>query len=115
MTGATHSPAALLRTFVDTRRGLRLGSLCGAPAVYVGRRAAIRLEGDALLLRLTPAAQDLARGLCRGRVRSTARGWLHLDVPRDTTAVPAAYLTLFERAVRDTALESASQGAGTAA
>jgi hypothetical protein len=115
VTGATHSPAALLRMFVDTHRGLRLGSLFGAPGVFVGRRAAIRLEGDAVVLRLTPAGQDLARALCRRRVRDASRGWLRLDVARASTVGPAACFTLFERAVRDAALESDLRGAGTAA
>lgn len=116
MTGATPSPAALLRTFVDSHRGVRLGSLFGAPAVFVGRRAAIRLDGDGLALRLTPAGQDLARGRCQAHVRpGRTRGWLRLRVPRDVASVSAAYLSLFERAVRDTALESDTRGARTAA
>ena len=115
MTGPIDSPAALLRTFVDSRRGLRLGSLFGVPAVFVGRRVAIRLDDDAIALRLTPAGQELARGLCRGRVRGVDRGWLRLDLPRASAVVPPAYLTLFERAVRDTALESDIRGAWTAA
>lgn len=101
MTGASRARAALLQTFVDGRRGLRLGTLFGAPAVFAGRRVAIRLEADAVAVRLGPAGQDLARALCRGRVLGLHRGWLRLAAPRGTAT--AAYLTLFEHAVRDVA------------
>lgn len=102
MTGASRARAAVLQRFVDGRRGLRLGSLFGAPAVFAGRRAAIRLDPDAVLVRLGAAGQDLARALCRDRVLGRRGDWLRLSPPRDG-AVPAAYLTLFERAVHDVA------------
>ena len=101
VTGASRARAALLQTFVDGRRGLRLGTLFGAPAVFAGRRVAIRLDADAVAVRLGPAGQDLARALCRGRVLGVHRGWLRLAAPRGTAT--AAYLTLFEHAVRDVA------------
>lgn len=95
---------ALLATFVEGRRGLRLGSLFGAPAVFAGRRVAIRLDGDAIDVRLAPAGRDLARTLLRGRVVAgpDASAWLRLSPPRDAQGV-TAYLTVFERAVRDVA------------
>ena len=102
VTGASRTPTALLQRFVDGRRGLRLGSLFGAPAVFAGRRAAIRLDADAVLVRLGAAGQDLARLLCRDRVLGRRGAWLRLSPPRDG-AVPAAYFTLFERAVHDVA------------
>jgi hypothetical protein len=62
---------ALLQAFVAGRRGLRLGSLFGAPAVFAGRRVAIRIDGDAIDVRLAPAGRDFANGgaarTCRGR------------------------------------------------
>lgn len=100
MTGASRARAALLQRFVDGRRGLRLGSLFGAPAVFAGRRAAIRLEEDAVLVRLGAAGHDLARALCRDRVIGRRGAWLRLAPPRDGAA-PAAYFTLFERAIHD--------------
>jgi hypothetical protein len=102
VTGSSRARTTLLQTFVDRRRGLRLGTLFGTPAVFAGRRAAIRLDADAVALRLSPAGQDLARALCRDRVLGLRRGWLRLAPPR-TAAPPAAYLTLFEHAVRDVA------------
>ncbi|MEZ5420089.1 MAG: hypothetical protein R2708_22480 [Vicinamibacterales bacterium] len=101
MTGVARSQAALLQTFVNGRRGLRFGSLFGAPAVFAGRRAAIRLDRDSVALRLGPAGCDLARTLCRGRVLGRQGGWLRLASPGATA--PPAHLTLFERAVHDVA------------
>lgn len=102
MTGAFRARAAVLQRFVDGRRGLRLGSLFGTPAVFAGRRAAVRLEADAVLVRLGAAGHDLARALCRRQVLGRRGDWLRLAPPRDG-AVPAAYFTLFERAVHDVA------------
>lgn len=102
MTGGSRARAALLQTFVAGRRGLRLGSLFGTPAVFAGRRVAIRLHENGVALKLGAAGQDLARALCGARVLGLHRGWLRLAAPRHG-AVPAAYLTLFERAVRDVA------------
>jgi hypothetical protein len=94
---------ALLQGFVAGRRGLRLGSLFGAPAVFAGRRVAIRLDGNAIDVRLAPASRDLARTLVRGVATGPARAdWLRLPPPRDAQGV-TAYLTVFERAVRDVA------------
>ena len=94
---------ALLQTFVEGRRGLRLGTLFGAPAVFAGRRVAIRLDGDAIDVRLAPAGRDL-RAIAAGGRRAPACdvGWLRLSPPRDAQRV-TAYLTVFERAVRDVA------------
>ena len=55
-----------------------------------------------MLVRLGAAGQDLARALCRDRVLGRRGAWLRLSPPRDG-AVPAAYFTLFERAVHDVA------------
>lgn len=93
---------ALLQAFVAGRRGLRLGSLFGAPAVFAGRRVAIRIDGDALDVRLAPAGRDFAKTLLGGRVVAGPTGWLRLLAPRDARGV-AGYLTVFERAVRDVA------------
>jgi len=93
---------ALLKAFVDGRRGLRLGSLFGAPAVFAGRRVAIRIDGDALDVRLAPAGRDFAKALLRERVVAGPSGWLRLQAPPDTRRV-TGYLTVFERAVRDVA------------
>jgi hypothetical protein len=95
---------ALLQTFVEGRRGLRLGSLFGAPAVFAGRRVAIRLDGDAIDVRLAPAGRDFARSLLGGRVvpGPASSAWLRLSPPGDARGVPG-YLTVFERAVRDVA------------
>jgi hypothetical protein len=101
----TRSPspcAALLQTFVDGRRGLRLGTLFGAPAVFAGRRAAIRVVDDAFALRLAPAGRDLAWTLCRDLVRGPQGAWLQLSRPSHPRG-QAACLTLFEHAVRDVA------------
>lgn len=102
VTGASRARTDLLQRFVDGRRGLRLGSLFGTPAVFAGRRAAIRVDADAVLVRLGSAGQDLARALCRERVLGRRGAWLRLAPPREG-AVPAAYFTLFERAVHDVA------------
>lgn len=94
---------AILQAFVDTRRGLRLGSFMGAPAVFVGRRLAIRLRGDDIDVRLAPAGHDLAHALLRTRVRTSAPpGWLRLSPPGTGDSI-AGYLTVFEYAVRDVA------------
>lgn len=93
---------ALLQTFVASRRGLRLGTLFGAPAVFAGRRVAIRLDGDAIDVRLTPAGCDLARAALGRCVQPGPAGWLRLAPPRDERGA-AGYLTVFERAVRDVA------------
>ncbi len=98
----SRSLVALLEAFVDGRRGLRLGSLFGAPAVFAGRRVAIRLCAEGIDVRLAPAGRDLARALLRDRVRSAPSGWLRLSEPRAAESV-AGYLTVFERAVRDVA------------
>ena len=92
----------LLQAFVDGRRGLRLGSLFGAPAVFAGRRVAIRVDGNTIDVRLAPAGRDLAKAVLRGRVVDGPAGWLRLPAPRDAQGV-TGYLTLFERAVRDVA------------
>lgn len=91
---------SLLQTFVDGRRGLRLGSLFGAPAVFAGRRVAIRLDGEAIEVRLAPAGRDLAQRLLQGRVLAGPAGWLRLSPPTPSQGV-VPYLTVFERAVRD--------------
>lgn len=93
---------ALLQAFVEGRRGLRLGSLFGAPAVFAGRRVAIRLAGDAIDVRLAPAGRDFAKTLLRGRVVAGPAGWMRLPAPRDAQPL-TGYLTVFERAVRDVA------------
>lgn len=100
--GRSDSLAALLEAFVATRRGLRFGSLFGAPAVFAGRRVAIRLDGNAIDVRLTPAGRDLARATLGRRVHRGPAGWLRLSAPDDARGV-AAYLTVFERAVHDVA------------
>lgn len=84
------------------RRGLRLGTLFGAPAVFAGRRVAVRLDGESLAVRLGPAGLDLARHLCRGRVLDRRGAWLRLSPPRDARD-QAACFSLFEVAVRDVA------------
>lgn len=91
---------ALLEAFVDGRRGLRLGSLFGVPAVFAGRRVAIRLHGDDIDVRLAPAGRDFARVVLRERVHGAPSGWVRLSPPRQAEPV-AGYLTVFERAVRD--------------
>ncbi len=93
---------ALLQAFVEGRRGLRLGSLFGAPAVFAGRRVAIRLDGEAFDVRLAPAGREFAKTMLRGRVVAGPAGWLRLLAPRDAQGV-TGYLTVFERAVRDVA------------
>jgi len=93
---------ALLQSFVEGRRGLRLGSLFGVPAVFAGRRVAIRLAGDAIDVRLAPAGHDLAKAILRGRVVPGPSGWLRLSPPRTQQGV-TGYLTVFEHAVRDVA------------
>ncbi|MCC6988140.1 MAG: hypothetical protein IT181_04040 [Acidobacteria bacterium] len=102
MARPSRSLVALLQAFVEGRRGLRLGSLFGAPAVFAGRRVAIRIDGDALDVRLAPAGRDFAKTLLRGRVVAGPSGWLRLLAPRDAQGV-TGYLTVFERAVRDVA------------
>lgn len=92
----------LLQTFVDSRRGLRLGSLFGAPAVFAGRRVAIRIDGDTIDVRLAAAGRDLARAALRERVVAGPAGWLRLRAPQDARRV-TGYLAVFERAVRDVA------------
>lgn len=95
---------ALLQAFVEGHRGLRLGSLFGAPAVFAGRRVAIRLDGETIEVRLAPAGRDFARSLLRGRVAAgpMPSGWLRLSPPGDAQGA-AGYHTVFERAVRDVA------------
>lgn len=93
---------ALLSVFVDGRRGLRLGSLFGAPAVFAGRRVAIRVDGAAIEVRLAPAGRELARAILPGRILAGPDGWLRLAPPRDARGL-AGYLAVFERAVRDVA------------
>lgn len=93
---------ALLQTFVEGRRGLRLGSLFGAPAVFAGRKVAIRLAGNAIDVRLAPAGRDLAKAVLGGRILRGPAGWLRLSPPSDARGV-TGYLTVFERAVRDVA------------
>lgn len=92
----------LLQAFVDGRQGLRLGSLFGAPAVFAGRRVAIRVDGDRIDVRLAPAGRDLAKVVLRGRVVAGPSGWVRLLAPPDAQPV-TGYLTVFEHAVREVA------------
>ncbi len=101
MPRSPQSLVALLQAFAAGRRGLRLGFLFGAPAVFGGRRVAIRLRGNGIDVRLAPAGRDLATAVLRGRVLDAPSGWVRLAPPRDARGV-AAYLMVFERAVQDT-------------
>lgn len=93
--------AALLEAFVSGRPGLRLGTCFGEPAVYAGRRIAIRGAGAEVALRLAPAGRDRAMTLCPGRVRRWHNGWLYLSTRADRSAGVVA--SLFEHAVHHVA------------
>jgi hypothetical protein len=79
----------LFETFVAQHRGLRLGRMFGAPAIYAGRRLSACLMDDGVVMKLPPAAAERARalggkpwvsatGAARGR---TMKGWV-IVVPR---------------------------------
>jgi len=86
---------------VSGRPGLRLGNCFGQPAVYAGRRVAIRGAGTEVALRLAPAGRDRAMTLCPGRVRRWHHGWLYLSAGADRSG--AAVASLFEHAVHHVA------------
>ena len=92
--------AALLKTFVSGRPGLRLGTCFGEPAVYAGRRVAIRGAGPEVALRLAPAGRDRAMTLCPTRVRRWHNGWLYLSTRAEHAGAVAS---LFEHAVHHVA------------
>lgn len=89
--------AALLEAFVSGHPGLRLGTCFGEPAVYAGRRVAIRGAGADVALRLAPAARARAMTLCPARVRRWHNGWLYLSMRGDRSAGVVA--SLLEHAV----------------
>jgi len=89
--------AALLEAFVSGRPGLRLGTCFGEPAVYAGRRVAIRGAGAEVALRLAPAGRARAMTLYPGRVQRWHRGWLYLSPRAGRSA--GALASLFEHAV----------------
>jgi len=93
--------AALLEAFVSGHPGVRLGTCFGEPAIYAGRRVAIRGAGAEVALRLAPAGRDRAMALCPGRVRRWHNGWLYLSAGADRSA--AAVASLFEHAVHHVA------------
>ena len=94
--------ASLLEGFVSGRRGLRFGRYFGEPAVFAGRRMAIRGAGTAVAVRLAPAGRDRALTLCPGRVQRWHRGWLYLS-PGSDARRSAALVSLFEHAVHHVA------------
>lgn len=93
--------AALLTAFVSGHPGVRLGTCFGEPAVYAGRRVAIRGAGHEVALRLAPAGRDRAMALCPSRVRRWHNGWLYLSARADRSA--GAVASLFEHAVHHVA------------
>jgi len=76
--------------------------LFGTPAVFAGRRVAIRQAGRDVDVRLSPAGRDLARATLGRRLKVAPRGWVRITVP--AAGQPAdAFLRVCERAVRDVA------------
>jgi hypothetical protein len=99
----------LFETFVAQHRGLRLGRMFGAPAIYAGRRLGACLMDGGVVMKLPPAAAERARALggtpwrpksgpAKGRIMT---GWVFV-VPR-TAADAARLLPLLEAAARHAA------------
>ena len=53
----------LFETFVAEHRGLRLGKMFGAPAIYAGRKLSACLMDDGVVMKLPAAAAERARAL----------------------------------------------------
>ena len=102
MDGASRHVASLLEGFVAGRRGLRFGRYFGEPAVFAGRRIAIRGAGAAVAVRLAPAGRDRALTLCPGLVQRSHRGWVYLSAEAGARG-SAAMVSLFEHAVHHVA------------
>jgi hypothetical protein len=68
-----------LADFATAHRGVRIGHLFGAPAIYAGRRVFARMEEDRIIVKLPDdlVRREIARGatphLQRGR---RIRGWV---------------------------------------
>jgi hypothetical protein len=81
----------LFATFVAQHRGLRLGKMFGAPAIYAGRKLSACLMDDGVVMKLPPSLGERARALggrpwapkagpTKGR---TMNGWV-IVVPTST-------------------------------
>ena len=97
----------LFETFVAQHRGLRLGTMFGAPAIYAGRRLSACLMDGGVVMRLPAAVAERARALGgkpwapTGRPSTGRRGWV-IVVPRQA-ADTARLLPLLEAAAHHAA------------
>jgi hypothetical protein len=99
----------LFETFVAQHRGLRLGKMFGAPAIYAGRRLSACLMDDGVVMKLPAAARDRARALggrpwtpaARPAKRRAMTGWV-IVVPRRSEDT-ARLLPLLEAAAHHVA------------
>ena len=99
----------LFESFVAQHRGLRLGKMFGAPAIYAGRRLSACLMDDGVVMKLPPAVTERARALggrpwapATGRAKGrTMKGWVIVVPTSDAEA--ARLLPLLEAAAHHAA------------